>query len=70
MGEHGRRIASTVARPDPGAAMDALRTTVDLYTVLADPLLAREGVPRSNRARAVVIPALEAGLDWRPDHPS
>ena len=70
VGEHGRRIASTVARPDPGSAMDALRTTVDLYVLLADPLLAREGVPRSNRARAVVIHALEASLDWRPERPS
>jgi hypothetical protein len=38
--------------------MDALRVTVELYLMLADPLLEQRGVERDADARAVVLAKL------------
>jgi hypothetical protein len=51
---------------DAAAVMEALRAEIDLYRQLADPLLSRYGVDLAADARAVVLRALEFGLDWTP----
>ena len=54
--------ASSATRAD---LMEALRTMARLYQTLADPMLAELG-SNPSEARAVVIAALDAGLNWRP----
>lgn len=65
-GEHAEEVERTLGVLSGESLLDALRTTVRLYQGLADPLLARYGVPPAGSARATVLPALEAGLLWRP----
>jgi hypothetical protein len=38
---------------------------IDLYRVLADPLLERHGIEKAE-TRTVVLRALDLGLDWTP----
>jgi predicted nucleotidyltransferase len=66
VGDHGDAFARTVPKAlDPASVLAALREEIDLYRTLADPLLERHRVDPAE-ARAVVLRALDLGLDWRP----
>jgi predicted nucleotidyltransferase len=66
VGEHGDAFARTVPTSlDPASILAALREEIDLYRRLADPLLERHGIDTAE-ARAVVLRALDLGLDWTP----
>jgi hypothetical protein len=65
VGDHANAFARTVpVSLDRAAVMGALRAEIDLYRLLADPLLARHDVVPAAEARAVVVRALELGLEW------
>lgn len=66
IGEHAGAIERTHASVDQESLLGALRATVHLYIRLADPLLAQHGVEPQLAARRAVMPALDAGLSWRP----
>jgi predicted nucleotidyltransferase len=67
VGDHADAFARTVPIAlERAAFLEALRVEIDLYRVLADPLLARHGVDFAIEARAVILRALELGLDWTP----
>jgi hypothetical protein len=67
VGDHADAFARTVPISlDRAAFLEALRAEIDLYRLLADPLLARHGVDLAIEARAVILRALELGLDWTP----
>jgi hypothetical protein len=66
VGAWAERFAATVPALSRESTLSALRTTVGLYTELADPLLDEHGIARSDTARDVVGRALDTGLDWRP----
>ena len=67
VGDHADAFAQTVPISlDRAAFLEALRVEIDLYRLLADPLLARHGVDLAIEARAVILRALELGLDWTP----
>lgn len=66
VGDHRDAFARTIPRSlDPATVLAALREEIDLYRVLADPLLERHGIEAAE-ARAVVLRALDLGLDWTP----
>lgn len=69
IGDRAPAFAATIAGPDPGALLTALRAAMHLYVELSRPLLARHGVIPNDPARRVVLAALDAGLDWRPSPP-
>jgi hypothetical protein len=65
VGDRADAFARTVpVSLDAAAVMEVLRAEIDLYRQLADPLLSRYGVDLAADARAVVLLALEFGLDW------
>lgn len=65
VGDRADAFARTIpVSLDAAAVMEALRAEIDLYRQLADPLLSRYGVDLAADARAVVLRALEIGLDW------
>ena len=67
VGDHADAFARTVPIAlERAAVLEALRAEIDLYRRLADPLLARHGVDLAIEARAVILRALEAGVDWTP----
>jgi hypothetical protein len=67
VGDHADEFARTVPSSlDRAAVMEALRAEIDLYRLLADPLLTRHGDDLADEAREVVLPALESGLEWTP----
>ena len=67
LGDREEAFAKTIsATHDPAAVLSALRTGIDLYLDLSAPLLAEHGVAPNEAARAVVRPALDAGLSWSP----
>lgn len=66
VGDLGEDFAATVASPSRSATMQALEKTVHLYLHLADPLLRRRGIPKAQRARNVVLRALQAALELKP----
>jgi len=66
LAERAPAFARTVAGLDPVDCLAALRAVVRLYLELADPLLERHGIAPAEDARAVVLAALEEGLDFRP----
>jgi hypothetical protein len=67
VGKHAAAFARTVPNAlDRAAVLDALRAEIDLYRLLADPLLARHGANANIDARTVVLGALDLGLDWTP----
>jgi predicted nucleotidyltransferase len=67
VGDHADAFARTVPIAlERAAFLEALRVEIDLYRLLADPLLARHGVDLAIEARAVILRALELGLDWTP----
>jgi hypothetical protein len=67
VGDHADTFARTVPISlDRAAFLEALRVEIDLYRLLADPLLARHGVDLAIEARAVILRALELGLNWTP----
>ena len=67
VGAHADAFARTVPIAlGRSAVMEALRAEIDLYRLLADPLLAQHGVNLATEARMVTRRALEAGLDWTP----
>jgi len=66
VGDHRDAFARTIPRSlDPATVLAALREEIDLYRVLADPLLERHGIETAE-ARTVVLRALALGLDWTP----
>jgi hypothetical protein len=66
VGDHRDAFARTIPRSlDPATVLAALREEIDLYRVLADPLLERHGIETAE-ARTVVLRALDLGLDWTP----
>ena len=66
VGDHRAAFARTIPRSlDPATVLAALREEIDLYRVLADPLLERHGIETAE-ARTVVLRALDLGLDWTP----
>ena len=67
LGEHAATFAQTQAVVEQSALLKALRATVRLYLELADPMLARHGVPPNTDARKIVMRALDRGLSWRSD---
>jgi hypothetical protein len=67
VGDHAAAFARTVPNAlDRVAVLGALRAEIDLYRLLADPLLADHRVDPNHEARAVVLGALDLGLDWTP----
>jgi hypothetical protein len=70
IGEWSDRFADTLPVLSRESMMEALRATMALYQLLADPLLERFGVEVSSVARAVALDALEAGLVWAPPEPN
>jgi hypothetical protein len=70
MGEWTNQFADTLPVLGRESMMTALRASMTLYQLLADPLLDRFGVEVGRAARAVILEALEAGLDWTPSEPS
>ena len=70
IGEWSDRFADTLPVLNRESMMEALRATMTLYQLLAGPLLDRFGVEVSSVARAVVLDALDAGLDWTPPEPN
>ena len=58
VGALGPLFARTVPALERDLVMDALRVTVELYLMLADPLLEQRGVERDTDARAVVLAKL------------
>jgi hypothetical protein len=67
VGAHADTFARTVPIAlERAAFLHALRAEIDLYRRLADPLLARHGADLAIEARAVILRALELGLDWTP----
>jgi hypothetical protein len=67
VGDHAAAFARTVPNAlDRVAVQGALRAEIDLYRLLADPLMADHGVDPNHEARAVVLGALDLGLDWTP----
>ncbi len=65
MGALADAFARTVPSAlDRDALMGALRAEIDLYRLLADPLLRRHGVDVREDARRVVRAALDHGSDW------
>ena len=66
VGEHAASVAGTYGTLHQESLLESLRNTVQLYMVLADPLLAQHGVNPVGAARKAVIAALDAGLSWRP----
>lgn len=58
VGELGPLFARTVPALERDMVMDALRVTVELYLILADPLLEQRDVERDEDARAVVLAKL------------
>ena len=56
----------TVATHERSSALEALRATAELYELLADPILERQGVSPATAARDVVRAALAAGPAWEP----
>jgi hypothetical protein len=67
VGAHADAFARTVPIAlDRSSIMEALRAEIDLYRLLADPLLARHRMGFATDARRVALRALEAGLDWTP----
>ena len=67
VGDHADEFARTVpASLDRASLMEALSAEIDLYRLLADPLLSRYGVGLADDAREIVLHALESGLDWTP----
>jgi len=66
VGDHRDAFARTIPRSlDPATVLASLREEIDLYRVLADPLLERHGIETAE-ARTVVLRALDLGLDWTP----
>jgi len=66
VGDHRDAFARTIPRSlDPATVLASLREEIDLYRVLADPLLERHGIG-TGEARTVVLRALDLGLDWTP----
>ncbi len=70
IGEWTHQFADTVPVLSRESMMEALRASMTLYQLLADPFLDRFGVEVGRAARAVVLEALEAGLHWTPPNPS
>ena len=67
VGDHADAFARTVPIAlERAAFLEALRLEIDLYRLLADPLLVRHGVDLAIEARAVILRALKLGLDWTP----
>jgi hypothetical protein len=67
VGDHADVFARTVPIAlERAAFLEALRLEIDLYRLLADPLLVRHGVDLAIEARAVILRALKLGLDWTP----
>lgn len=67
LGDREEAFAETIPNAhDATAVLAALRAEIDLYLDLSAPLLAEHGVIANEQARAVVRPALEAGLSWTP----
>jgi predicted nucleotidyltransferase len=67
VGDHADEFARTVpASLDSASIMEALRAEIDLYRLLADPLLSRYGAAVADDAREVVLRALKSGLEWMP----
>jgi len=67
VGAHADAFARTVPIAlDRSSVMEALRGEIDLYRLLADPLLAQHRMGFATDARLVALRALEAGLDWTP----
>jgi predicted nucleotidyltransferase len=67
VGAHADAFARTVPIAlDRSSVMEALRAEIDLYRLLADPLLAHHRMDFATDARLVALRALEAGLDWTP----
>jgi predicted nucleotidyltransferase len=69
LGSWADRFAATVPTLSQQSALAALRGTMQLYQDLADPLLEKHGVPRADKARGVVLEALDSGLSWSPPTP-
>lgn len=65
-GEWTAQFAATLPVLRSESMMEALRATMTLYQLLADPLLDLYGVEVSEAARAVALGALRAGFDWTP----
>ena len=70
IGEWAHQFADTLPVLSRESMMRALRASMTLYQMLADPLLERYGVEAGRAARTVVLDALEAGFDWTPPEPS
>src|SRR5262245_7151177 len=65
LGEREAAFARTVpATLDSAAVLSALRAEIELYLELSAPLFVEHAIAANDAARAVVRPALEAGLDW------
>jgi hypothetical protein len=69
LGPWADRFTATVPALTQPSMLTALRETMRLYVDMADPLLEQHDVDRADRARAVVLAALDAGLSWRPGPP-
>ena len=66
VGDLAAQFEATAPGLDRDSLMNAVRTAVDLYVSLADPILEKEGAARNEAARDVVRAALAQGLDWKP----
>jgi len=69
LGDHEAAVASTVPTLDRESLATATRALADIYTSLADPLLAKYSVSPNHEARRAVGVALDAGLAWVPPSP-
>jgi hypothetical protein len=66
VGPWKEQFAATVATRSQESAMEALRSSIELYVDLVEPLQKRFGVQPADQARAVAFRALEDGLAWSP----
>ncbi len=69
VGDLAPAFAATVAAYDRDEMMRALQNVMELYTSLADPLLAAAELEPADDARRAVQSALDAGLTWKPPPP-
>jgi len=64
VGSWRQQFAATVPSLGRESTIEALRASIQLYVDLAAPLQKKFGVPTADRARALVLHALDDGLTW------